>query len=335
VRPSLAPIVRALGGELYADGRRANVPGPGHGSGDRSVSLLLAGRRVIVHSFAEDPWREVLAELRRLGLVDHQGLLVGQSGSAGPAAQAPPPSERRARAVELWTLAGRAAGSLSERHLRRRAVARPLSDALRHHPAAPVSVYRPRGGFVRPALVARIQAPTGETCAVEITYLGPDGDRARLRLPRKTVGVLPPGSAVRLDPVASAIVVAEGVFSALSASERFARPAWALLSAANLAAWTPPAGVHHVLIAADRGRAGELSAARLARRLRAAGVGCHVALPPEPFGDWNEVAQASSAVTSSPTVTSALGSPSRCGRLDRPRRNPGSHRYPGPAGSGS
>lgn len=58
----------------------------------------------------------------------------------------------------------------------------------------------------------------------------------------------------------------------------------------NLRAWRPPEGVGSVLIAADRGRDGEASAAQLAAALRAGGWICAVRLPPAPFGDWNEAA---------------------------------------------
>lgn len=99
---SLAPIVAVLGGDLWDGGRRANVPGPGHGPEDRSVSLLLAGSRVVVHGFAGEGWREILDHLRALGLVDAAARLAG-GGSAG--AVSPPlrtQAERVARAIALW-----------------------------------------------------------------------------------------------------------------------------------------------------------------------------------------------------------------------------------------
>jgi len=50
--------------------------------------------------------------------------------------------------------------------------------------------------------------------AVELVYLDPNGRRAdRLRVPRKTVGVVPPGSAIRLSLVAGDMVVGEGVLT--------------------------------------------------------------------------------------------------------------------------
>nr|WP_309301293.1 toprim domain-containing protein [Brevundimonas diminuta] len=53
-----------------------------------------------------------------------------------------------------------------------------------------------------------------------------------------------------------------------------------------------PATVRKVVIAADRGPAGEEAAARLRRRLRSQGVEVCLRLPPHPFGDWNDAGAA-------------------------------------------
>lgn len=291
---SLKSIVQALGGELYAGGRRANVPAPGHSRHDRSVSLLLQDGRVVVHSFGGADWREVLGDLRRRGLIGTANRVACEPAPAGSSPAPPATSERILAARRLWDAGRPLAGTLSARHLRLRAIGRapPGPEVLRHHPAAPVAVYAPRS-TTRPALLAAIRGPAGLLTAIEITYLDPSGRRALgLKLPRKTIGVVPPGSAVRLDPDGRDLLVGEGVFTTLSASERFGWPGWALLSTRNLRAWSPPAGVTQVIIAADRGLDGEASAARLARRLAAAGVGVDVRLPPARHGDWNEAAGA-------------------------------------------
>jgi hypothetical protein len=291
---SLHAIVAALGGDLYARGLRANVPAPGHRAHDRSVSLRLVDGRVLVHAFNGADWREILDDLRARNLIDDMNRPTGAAGAAGLRPGRPEPStrERIAAARRLWDEGRPVAGSLSETHLRVRRVARdaPGADALRHHPAAPVSAYR-RGSPTRPALLAGIRNPTGELTAVEITYLDPNGERTRrLRLPRKTIGVIWPGSAVRLDPCGPQLLVGEGVFTVLSASERFGRPGWALMSTRNLRTWRAPNGVRSVWIAADRGQDGERSARELAQALRAAEVEARILLPPRPHGDWNEAA---------------------------------------------
>jgi hypothetical protein len=284
-RPSLAGIVRALGGDLYAGGRRANVPGPGHSRSDRSVSLLLEGGRVLAHSFAGDDWREVLADLRRRRLVDAAGALA-DGAAVGPGVPAPSRRARLAMAQRLWSEARPIAGSLSELYLHRRGLAA-ASEALRHHPGVAAAAYAERG-LRRPAMLAAISAPDGRITALELVYLAPNGGPARMALPRKTLGLRTPGDAVRLDPPATEMLVGEGVATCLSAARRFGLPAWAPLSTGNLRAWRPPPGVAFVVIAADRGRDGERSALVLARALRGRGVHGAIRWPPRPFGDWNE-----------------------------------------------
>lgn len=284
---SLKSIVRALGGELYDGGRRANIPAPGHSRRDRSVSLLERDGRIIIHTFGDGDWRGVRDHLRAHGLLGGSDHL--ETAVAAPCADSVA-SGRLAAASRLWSGGRSIAGTLSERHCRGRGLVgeAPGAHALRHHPAAPVSVYR-QGRARRPALMAGVLEAAGALTAVELTYLTPGGRRAfDLVLPRKTVGLIPPGSAVRLDPSEPRMLVAEGVFTALAARARFHLPAWALLSTSNLRRWRPPAGIRSLLIAADRGLAGEAAAACLAQAAEAAGVAVDIALPPAPFGDWDE-----------------------------------------------
>ncbi len=290
---SLRSIVQALGGELYDGGRRANIPAPGHSAEDRSVSLLLQDDRVVVHTFGDGDWKGVLDFLREQRLIDAANAPLdgpARRFQGKPGRAAATGLERRDAALRLWEPGRLIAGTLSERHCRLRGVQRDLPDAsaLRHNNDAAVSVYG-AGRHRRPALIAAIRDPDGALTGVEVTYLAANGQRAvDLRLARKTVGLVPGGCAVRLDPAAPEMLVAEGVFTALSASEWFGLPAWALMSTRNLRAWTPPAGVRSVLIAADRGKDGEASAARLEGRLRDLGLVATLALPPAPWGDWNE-----------------------------------------------
>jgi putative DNA primase/helicase len=289
---SLRKIVQALGGDLYDGGRRANIPAPGHSRADRSVSLLARDGQVLIHTFGDGDWRQVRDHLRDLGLLGtppesgRRAAMAIETAATGASAAA----HRRQTARKLWAQGRALAGTLSARHCEGRGVGpEHLSlTALAHHPAAPISAYRP-GRATRPALMAAIRDPDGDLTAVEITYLTAGGRRAfDLALPRKTVGVIPAGSAVRLDAPAKTMLVAEGVFTTLAARARFGLPAWALLSTSNLRRWRAPDGVRTVLIAADRGVDGEASAQRLAAALGEAGVEVRIAVPPAPFGDWDE-----------------------------------------------
>jgi hypothetical protein len=287
---TLRSIVTALGGDLYCGGARANVPAPGHSEADRSVSLLLSEGRVVIHGFGGTDWRTMRDDLLKRGFIDRSGKLAC-SGFAGASISKPDRRQRLETAARLWDDAlPLREGSTSDRYLRHRAVrsARSVLN-LRHHPNAPTSVYR-GGSRVRHGLIARISDTSDRLTAVELTYLDPNGRLASgLSLVRKTVGVVPPGAAVRLSAAGEEMLVGEGVVTTLSAVDRFGLPGWALMAANNLAAWSPPPEVRRVLIAADRGAVGQSAALRLLRRLISRGVAAEAVWPNPPFGDWNDV----------------------------------------------
>ena len=293
---SLKTIVHVLGGDLYDRGCRANIPAPGHSPADRSVSLMLREGRVIVHTFGDGDWRIALDHLREHGLVDaHNAPTSVSMGKARAAIGVLNTTdvERLAAARRIWEGGRSLRSSLSERHCRLRHIERALPgpQIARHNNETPVSAYGD-DRFRRPALLVGITDAQGAFTAVEVTYLAPNGHRViDLRLSRKTVGPVPPGTAVRIDPSAPEMLVAEGFFTTLAATERFALPGWSLMSTRNLRSWSAPQGVRSVLIAADRGKDGEASAEILRRRLARQGVRGRIALPPEPHGDWSEAAQ--------------------------------------------
>ncbi|NDC57680.1 MAG: toprim domain-containing protein [Alphaproteobacteria bacterium] len=101
-------------------------------------------------------------------------------------------------------------------------------------------------------------------------------------------------------PAEPDLVVAEGRETALSAAAVFGVPAWAALSATDLAEFTPPVIVKRLIIAADRDAPGldaaEKLATRLAERLEVS------IRPPDDFEDWNAAAMAqTSRATRKPT----------------------------------
>lgn len=293
---TLHAIVAALGGDLYAGGTRASIPAPGHSADDRSVSLMLSDDRVIIHGFGGADWRAARDDLRVRGFIDDAGRLTG--GGRGRASSPRPDRALRIEtASRLWTaMTERPPHGPAGLYLRRRAVmGGAAASNLRLHPSAPLSVYQ-ADSRTRPALIARISDADDRLTAVELTYLEANGLPANgLRLARKTVGQVPPGAAVRLSSAAKYMLVGEGVVTTLSAMDRFGLPGWALMAANNLAVWSPPACVRRILIAADRGEAGEAAAARLRRRLVHDGLEVEVSWPEPPFGDWNEVAVAATS----------------------------------------
>ena len=299
---SLRNIVDKMGGELHAGGTQANIPAPGHSIHDRSLSLRIGREgQVLVHAFAGTDWREVLDDLRDRGLIDDQNQPTGHGGVARPRIQAVEVSdiERVAAAQRIWEAGRATARTLTAHHAKVRHIERPLPDSevLRHLHEAPIGVYRERSATM-PAMLVAISNRAGKLTAVEVTYLDPNGRRTqRLHLSRKTVGLVPASSAVQLDSAQREMLVGEGVFTTLSASECFQLPAWALLSTRNLRSWQPPPGVRSVIIAGDRGADGETSAEILASRLRRQSLQVAIEFPPEPHRDWNEAAEPCAAAS--------------------------------------
>ena len=295
---NLHNIVAKLGGDLWAGGAQANIPGPGHSALDRSVSIRLGNDgRVVVNTWGRSDWREVLDDLRDRGLIDDKKRPVGVGGRPRSAFLDPvrSSSERLRVAQAIWASGAPASDrSLSGRHARLRRIERPLPGpvVLRHATEAPLRAYEACSRRTNPAMLVAVCDRRGAFTAVEMTFLDPNACRSRrIRLSRKTVGAVSPGSAVRIDEVRDEMVVGEGFFTSLSGTERFNLPGWALLSTRNVRRFTPPERLRRLVIAADRGQDGEQSATLLAERARSLGVRVWIEYSPLPYRDWNEAAE--------------------------------------------
>lgn len=288
----LKRIVDALGGVLLDGGRRALVRGPGHGPADRSVSLLQTeDGRILIYCFSpRDDWRAVRAEWAELGLLD-EGAIASPSESEPGVRLTPARNDanRRARMRRLWDESQPVAGTVAERYLRTRAIdgELPGPDVLRFHPQMTSLEDRAR----RPALVAGLVDQDARLQAIQVTLLTTHGAaKAKLATPRRTIGPSM-GAYVRIDAPSHTLVVAEGLETALSARRALGAGAWALLSAENLAQFSPPPVIDRLVVAADNDEAGLAAAARLRARVKTFLI-CEIALPPNGHLDWNDWAQA-------------------------------------------
>ncbi|HEX6940606.1 MAG TPA: toprim domain-containing protein, partial [Longimicrobiales bacterium] len=160
-------------------------------------------------------------------------------------------------------------------------------------------------GLRGPAMVAKVVDPvTHRVRTLHRTFLTPEGTKVADAEPKQIMPVAKTarartwlGCAVRLydlsDKLPGALVVAEGIETALAAAELFLRPAWATLTAGGLAAWEPPEGlgIRDVLIAADHDESGvgQAAAHELAGRLWKRGIRASVEVPTEPGTDWLDV----------------------------------------------
>ena len=147
-----------------------------------------------------------------------------------------------------------------------------------------------------PAMVAKVDpsdeaAAAGERAAIHRTYLSPMGGKAEVGSPRKMLGTMPTGAAVRLAPARDVLGIAEGIETALSASALFNVPCWAALTAGLLETWWPPVGVRTVFVFGDNDASftGQAAAFKLAQRLKAKGMDTIVEIAPVVGRDWNDV----------------------------------------------
>jgi putative DNA primase/helicase len=207
--------------------------------------------------------------------------------AAANAPERPSQAQREAWARKQWERTLPAAGTIVETYLASRglgSVAPPalrFMPALRHHETA----------HLGPAMLAAVRDVAGTIRAVHRTWLRSDGSgKADVEPPRKTLGN-PGGCAVRLAVADDALVVAEGIETALAAGLLFDLPAWACLSAGGLEAVALPTSVCRVLVAADHDLSGtgQRAAQALAQRLAAEGRRVRISTPDRPGDDFNDV----------------------------------------------
>lgn len=175
------------------------------------------------------------------------------------------------------------------RYLARRLGKSVMSRALRFHAAIPY------GETTRQGMLSAYVDLNQELAGMQRTYLTDDGNKASMRNARLTIGKLPDGGAVRLmrlEPKHSVLGIAEGVETALAASEIFGVPCWAALNSGRLAMWEPPEGFKDIVIFGDNdaNKAGQMAAYTLANRLEInRKIITQVEIPPDVGSDWNDV----------------------------------------------
>ena len=200
-------------------------------------------------------------------------------------------AERRQKlALSIWRECGAAARSDVESYLRSRGIKIPVPPSLRFHPHVE---HRPTG-FTFPAMVAGIQAPDRRVVAIHRTYLLPGGrGKAQVSTPKMALGTLGNG-AVRLAAAAPVLGIAEGIETALSAMQLFRLPCWAALGS-RFDQIALPEEVRHVVVFADKGKAGDVATKKAERKFRNQNRQVTIRFP-DHGADWNDDLQAREAV---------------------------------------
>jgi putative DNA primase/helicase len=150
---------------------------------------------------------------------------------------------------------------------------------------------RSSSGKLYPAMLAIMSDLSGKSVTMHRTYIV-DGKKADIEKPREFMpGKIPDGAAVRLCEPGINLGIAEGVETALSASQLYNIPVWAALNAVLLEKWTPPAESTNIFIFADNDFSftGQKAAYALANRLSLKGLSVQVIMPDKIGTDWNDV----------------------------------------------
>src|SRR5437016_1446039 len=163
--PDIITIVRMMGGDVTGP-NSSNVPGPGHSSADRSLSIRIDPADSLgfkVHSFAGDDW-----QICRDYVAAALGLKSANLRTSKPSANC----RQVSSPLQLWTESIAAPGTLAEKYLASRQLALPdgHEDVLRFHPACPFG-----RGVRLPCLIGLFRdIKTNESKAIHRTALTPE-----------------------------------------------------------------------------------------------------------------------------------------------------------------
>ena len=193
---------------------------------------------------------------------------------------------KQERALALWRGSEPAHGTLADRYLTARGLPElATSPVLRFRDDMP----HPEGGKL-PALVALVSDVDGRPLGIHRTYLARDGSKARVKPTKASLGPVWSG-AIRLQAIVSGqpLVVGEGIETAASAGRLMGLPAWAAISAGNLAkGLLLPPEARGVVIAADPDQAGDRAARAAALRWSVEDRTVQIARPTG-RGDFNDL----------------------------------------------
>lgn len=202
--------------------------------------------------------------------------------------------ENRRLSEQLWAnTQPLSTGDPVIRYLHRRGFAymHELPACLRYHRR--LSYHHDDGRVTHhPAMVAPLVGQDGRIVALHRTYLDLYGRKADVPSPKKLTrgaGQLSGAMIPLFKPDRGRLGIAEGIETALAATAGSSVPTVAAYSAGNLAAWTWPAEVRHLVIFGDNDPAGCKAAETLQERARRHRVRCDVLLPSQPGQDWADV----------------------------------------------
>lgn len=299
---SAAEIVGHLGGRWNGKRARCRCPVTPHSSDKfpMAVSQTRDGR-VLVFCHAGCDQRVVIAALQAGGLWGDGEITMDPSypGYFTTRHDGNDSKEERKTqeyALSIWDRAFVGKDSPVHDYLRGRGIKLPVSDQLRYLPRLK---HTPSGQTFR-VMVGRIADARGfrgiqrtyidNTHPVKANALDKDGEPYKMKLTLGAMG----GGAVRLRMPGDVLGLAEGIETALSASQIYAMPVWATLSAHRLDKIEIPNCVRFLHIFGDSGTVGQREAFAAADHYERKGLHVEIVFPAAHFktadkADFNSV----------------------------------------------
>ncbi len=297
--------IAAVVGQYIALNRQGFALCPFHN--ERSPSFHVEPKRNIAHCFGCGVTCNpitFLQKFRQLDFVAAVRELAGRALEPSPRAAHPLRLSSGQRLVSpasaeyiasLWRDADHP--ELAELYLASRGInlrPKPLPWALRGHHR----VRSTETNQYRPAMLAAVSDAAGAITALQRIWCertvvsdngvsSAKGTLSDLVAPKKVIGPMGAG-AVRLAEPAAVLGLAEGVETALSASQLYRLPVWATLGAQRLGSIDLPDVVKKVVIFGDNGTAGEKAAAAAVSLYRRRGYQCEAVFP-ESGNDFNDL----------------------------------------------
>ena len=149
-----------------------------------------------------------------------------------------------------------------------------------------------------PVMVSKIAGADDRAANIHLTWLTKNGEKANVQVQKQVMaGSLSDGSAIRLQPSAKRMGIAEGIETAISASIIHQMPVWSAINANGVRKWMPPVIAKEIWIFSDNDHnfVGQKASYTLAERLAFTNhyETIVVSLPEWPHKDWNDALKGS------------------------------------------
>lgn len=292
--PSLERRARQIVEQLDGTwrGRKGMCCCPAHDDRTPSLSVTLGRQAILFYCFAGCSNEAVLAALNHTGVRSRDLFDADQTVDEGYIRQSGPDQN----ACRLWREARALPESPAKAYLGSRAIEIASSD-LRYHERTPLG---PKGkARFLPAMLAAVRNDEG-VIAVHRTFLDPNSNRlAKFDRPKRALGSLQTGAVRLAMPRGGKLGLAEGIETALAATQLSGIPCWATLGNERFGLVMIPESVRELFLFLDADDGGDLAQKRACGAYAAPGRRIVIRRPRKAGYDWADVLSAREGKTRS------------------------------------